>query len=430
MSDIRKLLCGTMLVALAGAVTSAAPQPGDSTDRSGIDRGSPLGGDGTILALRDCVGDVDGDGDTDEDDLTLLEDAFGSVPGDPNWNPDADLDGDGDVDMADLAILMADMGCGGSGCPCNTECPGDVDCDGDTDQDDLDLVYAAFGSVPGDPNWNPCADLDGDGDVDQVDMGIVQADFGCGGGDPCPCNTECPGDIDCDGDTDYDDHALVLDALYSSPGDPNWNPCADLDGDDYVSAADLGMVLADTGCPFSACAGDVDGDGDTDQIDLALVEDAFGSVYGDPNWNADADLDFDGDVDSADLDIVLGDIGCGIPDCVGDVDGDGKTDQIDLDLLLDAFGSVPGDPNWNPDADLDGDGDVDIDDLDILLANYGCARMCEGDLDGDRDTDQSDLGILLGAYELNGDGDLDGDGDTDQSDLGILLGNYDCWVPE
>jgi hypothetical protein len=58
-----------------------------------------------------CPGDVDGDGDTDLADLAALLAAYGSRPGDPNWNPAADLDGDGDVDLADLAMLLSDYGC-------------------------------------------------------------------------------------------------------------------------------------------------------------------------------------------------------------------------------------------------------------------------------------------------------------------------------
>lgn len=58
----------------------------------------------------------------------------------------------------------------------------------------------------------------------------------------------------------------------------------------------------------------------------------------------------------------------GIP---GDIDGDGCVDQQDLALLLSAYGSVPGDSNWNPDADVSGDGEVGHADLAILLAHYG-----------------------------------------------------------
>jgi hypothetical protein len=61
----------------------------------------------------------------------------------------------------------------------------------------------------------------------------------------------------------------------------------------------------------------------------------------------------------------------GINRLPGDVNGDGSVDSRDLGLLLAAYGSYPGDPNWNPAADFDGDGYVGSRDLGILLAWYG-----------------------------------------------------------
>jgi hypothetical protein len=58
--------------------------------------------------------------------------------------------------------------------------------------------------------------------------------------------------------------------------------------------------------------------------------------------------------------------------CPGDVDGSGGTDLADLAALLTAYGSRFGDPNFNPRADLDVDNDVDLVDLGRLLASYGC----------------------------------------------------------
>jgi len=65
----------------------------------------------TLTEPEPCVGDIDGDGDTDHSDLGELLSAWGSEPGDPNWNPNADLDGDGQVGHSDLGILLADWGC-------------------------------------------------------------------------------------------------------------------------------------------------------------------------------------------------------------------------------------------------------------------------------------------------------------------------------
>lgn len=57
----------------------------------------------------------------------------------------------------------------------------------------------------------------------------------------------------------------------------------------------------------------------------------------------------------------------------GDVDGDNEITLVDYGQMAAAFGSIDGDPNWNPEADLDGDGEVNLGDLGILGANFGQA---------------------------------------------------------
>jgi hypothetical protein len=63
---------------------------------------------------------------------------------------------------------------------------------------------------------------------------------------------------------------------------------------------------------------------------------------------------------------VGGQVLVGIP---GDLNGDGAVNVIDAIILADAFASVPGSSNWNPNADIIGDGVVDILDA-IILANH------------------------------------------------------------
>lgn len=55
----------------------------------------------------------------------------------------------------------------------------------------------------------------------------------------------------------------------------------------------------------------------------------------------------------------------------GDVDGDCQVGQSDLALVLSAYGSGAGDPRFVPGADFDGDGVVDQGDLGVLLQRYG-----------------------------------------------------------
>ena len=76
-------------------------------------RGPGSGQNGEIRYARSttpvggCVGDLDGDGDTDHSDLGVLLADWGCTS-----DCVGDLDGDDDTDHSDLGILLADWGCG------------------------------------------------------------------------------------------------------------------------------------------------------------------------------------------------------------------------------------------------------------------------------------------------------------------------------
>jgi len=56
---------------------------------------------------------------------------------------------------------------------------------------------------------------------------------------------------------------------------------------------------------------------------------------------------------------------------MGDVNRDGYIDDLDRAILEAAYGSVPGDPNWDPRCDLNMDGIIDWGDIKIMILNYG-----------------------------------------------------------
>jgi hypothetical protein len=58
----------------------------------------------------------------------------------------------------------------------------------------------------------------------------------------------------------------------------------------------------------------------------------------------------------------------------GDIDGDNEVTLFDFGALVRAFGSAPGDENWNPNADLDGDEEVSLFDFGILVETFGLVR--------------------------------------------------------
>jgi hypothetical protein len=63
-----------------------------------------------IDARNTILGDLNNDGSVGLDDLQILAVAYGSKPGDPNWNPVADILGQGRVDLADLVTLANHYG--------------------------------------------------------------------------------------------------------------------------------------------------------------------------------------------------------------------------------------------------------------------------------------------------------------------------------
>jgi hypothetical protein len=55
----------------------------------------------------------------------------------------------------------------------------------------------------------------------------------------------------------------------------------------------------------------------------------------------------------------------------GDIDGDNEVTLFDFGRLVAAFGSAPGNENWDARADLDGDEEVTLFDFGILVQNFG-----------------------------------------------------------
>jgi hypothetical protein len=70
----------------------------------------PLDGAVDVGADEFLVTDIDGDGHCDVADLLILVDAFGTLLGDPAYDPDADFNSDGAVDVVDLLTLVYDFG--------------------------------------------------------------------------------------------------------------------------------------------------------------------------------------------------------------------------------------------------------------------------------------------------------------------------------
>ena len=76
-------------------------------DMLGLPTGTVSGASEEMLRSE---GDINGDGVIDQQDMALLQAAWGSTPGSANWNPAANLSGNNHIGTVDLAILSANYG--------------------------------------------------------------------------------------------------------------------------------------------------------------------------------------------------------------------------------------------------------------------------------------------------------------------------------
>lgn len=77
---------------------------------------------------KDCVGDIDGNGQVDLFDLVAVVTGWGTCPDKPEPCP-ADVDGDGTVGVHDLIAVLLNFGpCDGVGCGSHSDCDDEDDC--------------------------------------------------------------------------------------------------------------------------------------------------------------------------------------------------------------------------------------------------------------------------------------------------------------
>ena len=62
---------------------------------------------------------------------------------------------------------------------------------------------------------------------------------------------------------------------------------------------------------------------------------------------------------------------------IGDINNDGTVDGVDIAVVCRAYGSEPGDENWNPDADLNNDNIVDGIDVAIVCRAFGVTAITD-----------------------------------------------------
>jgi len=64
----------------------------------------------TDITMIIAPADLDANGQVNIVDISIGAKAYGSVPGEPNWNPDADLNNDSLINIADIALIAKEFG--------------------------------------------------------------------------------------------------------------------------------------------------------------------------------------------------------------------------------------------------------------------------------------------------------------------------------
>jgi hypothetical protein len=296
-------------------------------------------GDGVPNGCDICFGDdnVDTDGDG-------VPDACDNCPG---FDDTLDSDGDGVPNGCDLCPGFDDLtDSDGDGVPNGCDiCPGfddGVDSDGDGVPDGCDIC-AGF-----DDN----ADADGDGVPDGCDVCPAGDDGNDADGDGVPDRCDiCAGfddnaDADGDGVPDGCDVCPAGDDGNDADGDGVPDGCdicagfddnADSDGDGVPDGCDI--------CPGFDDGVDSDGDGVPDGCDICAGFDDNIDTDGDgvpDGCDCAGDADGDGDTDISDLGLLLANFGAAVPaGTLGDLNGSSSVDITDLGILLADFGCAP-----------------------------------------------------------------------------------------
>ena len=77
-----------------------------TVDRSVVSPGESVTLTGRLVIPKKPYGDLNQDGVIDVKDIFTIAKAYGSMPGSPNWNPDADVNDDGKVDLKDIFSVV------------------------------------------------------------------------------------------------------------------------------------------------------------------------------------------------------------------------------------------------------------------------------------------------------------------------------------
>ena len=348
--------------------------------------------DESLNSLLDSEEDYDQDGVKTIDEIDILQTNPNIANSDSDFTPnidesvnpasdgEEDLDGDGLTNFTELYITNTD--------PLNADSDGNGVSDGEEDSDGDGLTNAQEQAQGTNPY---VADTDNDGLSDGEEVNIVGT---------LPTKADSDGDGILDGDEDNDGDGLTNKQELVAGTNPN---ASDTDGDGLPDKYELDTTQTSPTNPDTDNDGTSDFDEDADGDGISNGDEFAGGTN-----PLSTDTDGDGLSDSAEIDIV------GTSPIQADSDNDGTPDgqeDSDEDGLNNLQEIVAGtDPNK---ADTDGDGLSDKVEMtrtntDPLVADTDGNGVSDGDEDFDNDGVTNRDEITAGTNPYAADSDNDG----------------------
>jgi len=373
------------------------------------------------------IGDADGDGDVDNDDITIINNAMGTTPGAPGWDMRADVVIDNIIDVSDLAAATANLGQVGMFYEKTVDFPDFFYLEEEIERCEDVVLLLEFWNETGPGIWEPLSETPyiydlpgGSGGHYVTAAGVNSTTFELLISDPWWDAAEVgwPGDVpvphpnphttDVHNDTQYVSHDAYLVAQWIEPppspypGTGIWelmgylqSPLAEHD------VAVTNVTTSKTGCQPVETVGEgnpVDinvtianegGFTETFKVTVYANVTAIGSQnvtlnsgenrtltftwdttgYAKGNYTISATADIvPGEIDTADNRFIDGWTFLTLP---GDVDGDRDVDIFDIVRMAGVYGVSKPNPRYDPNCDIDDDGDIDIFDIVAAAGNYG-----------------------------------------------------------
>jgi hypothetical protein len=229
--------------------------------------------------------------------------------------------------------------------------PGDVNDDETVNVLDKLALRHAWGSSPGDPDWNPNCDINSDNAINILDEMILKSNWGRTIQrihDIAVINTTCKTVAGVG-------YPLNVDVTTENQG--NYTETFNLTV--YANSTVIGTQMITLEKPQFVNT--------TTIVYTTIICNTTNLAYGYYSISATA-TPVPYETDTADNTLINGIVFATIP---GDVNGDGTVDIFDKLTLNAAWGSSPGDPNWNPNCDINSDNAINFFDDMIMKNNWG-----------------------------------------------------------